>query len=171
LLCLDHYARLTDPPGAQTPAAPAAGEILSQGGLPLQAVAVICALPQLPDHPVSPGDTWRRHATYDFPGLGRATLDLTTTLVALQGGVATLNSHLIMHVPDFSADNPVLPGQKMKVHNLVVEVTDLTQQYDSATSVVQQSAGKLQASLEARAPDLTLPLKLTATVTYCPVAP
>jgi hypothetical protein len=155
LLSLDGYARLTDPPRQE---APAAGEIISQGGLPVQAVAVICAVPQLSDHPAAPGDTWARTAT-------------STTLVSLQDGVATLNSHLLMKVPDFQADNPVLPGQKVKVHNLVVEVIDLVQQYDTAASVVRQSSGQLKASLEATAPDITLPIKLTATVTYSPSAP
>ena len=168
LLRLDGSASLT---GAPCQEKPATGEILSQGGLPLQAVAVICAVPQLPDHPVSPGDTWQRTRTYDFPGLGNATVNLTTTLVSLQAGVATLNSHLVMHVPDFDADNPVLPGQKIKVHNLVVEVTDLTQQYDCATSVVLQAAGKLKATLEANAPDLSLPLEMRATISYSPPPP
>jgi hypothetical protein len=51
----------------------------------------------------------------------------------------------------------------------VVDVTDLIQEYDLATSVVRQASGKLQAKFDADAPDLSLPLKLTATVTYCPV--
>jgi hypothetical protein len=168
LLHLDRSASLIGVPCQEKPAA---GEILSQGGLPLQAVAVLCAVPQLPDHPVAPGDTWRRTRTYAFPGLGNTTVELTTTLVALQAGVATLSSHLVMHVPDFDADNPVLPGQKVKVHNLVVEITDLMQQYDCATSAVQQASGKLKATLEADAPDLNLPLEMRATISYALPAP
>jgi hypothetical protein len=46
VLAVDRRARLTKPPAQETQAA---GEILSQGGLPVQALVVICGLPQLPD--------------------------------------------------------------------------------------------------------------------------
>ncbi len=163
ILSVDRRARLTEPPVQETQAA---GEILSQGGLPVQALVVICGLPQLPDKPVLPGDTWQRTDTYDLPGLGQAKLEISTTFEGLKDGVATLRSTIRIRVPDFEADNPLLPGQKVKVHNLIVDATDLVQQYEVARSTVQEARGILRASLEATAPDLTLPLKLVATVTY-----
>jgi hypothetical protein len=167
LLCLDNCARLKQI-SSQDPQA--AGEILSQGGLPLQALAVLCGVPQLPDKPVSPGDTWQRTDTYDLPGLGQAKLEIATTFNSLQDGVAVLDSTIRANIPDFEADNPLLPGQKVKVRNMVVDLTGLVQRYEVAHSVVRQASGKLQAALEATAPDLTLPLKLVASFAYRPPA-
>ncbi len=163
LLALDGHARLKQMP-TQDPQA--AGEILSQGGLPLQALAVLCCLPQLPDQAVSPGDNWQRTDTYDLPGLGQARLEIATTFNSVQDGLAILDTNLRIRVPDFEADNPLLPGQKVQVHNMVVEMTGLVQRYDLARSVVTQASGKLKAELEANAPDLSLPLKLIANFAY-----
>lgn len=165
LLTLDKHARLKQMP-TQDPQA--AGEILSQGGLPLQALAVLCCLPQLPDQAVSPGDNWQRTDTYDLPGLGQARLEIATTFNSVQDGLAILDTNLRIHVPDFEADNPLLPGQKVQVHHMVVEITGLVQRYDPAQSLVTQASGKLQAELEANAPDLSLPLKLIANFSYRP---
>lgn len=165
LLALDGRARLKQMP---TQESQAAGEILSQGGLPLQALAVLSCLPQLPDQAVSPGDNWQRTDTYDLPGLGQARLEITTTFNSVQDGLAILDTNLRIQVPDFEADNPLLPGQKVQVHNMVVEITGLVQRYDLAQSLVTEASGKLKAELEANAPDLSLPLKLIANFSYRP---
>ena len=168
VLQADRRARLLQAP-AQESQAP--GEILSQGGLPIQALTVICCLPQLPDKPVAPGDTWQRQDTYDMPGLGKTSLAITTTFLGMQQGVAMLRSTIRVSVPDFQADNPLLPGQQITIHNLVVEATDLLQQYDPERSAVLQAAGNLKASLEANGPDMTMPVKLVAAVNYRPLGP
>jgi hypothetical protein len=165
LLRLDSHARLI---GLPTQDAQAAGEIISQGGLPLQALAVICGMPQLPDQGVALGATWQRTDSYNLPGLGQAKLEMATTFVSLKDGLATFRSNIRIHVPDFDADNPLLPGEKVKIHNMVVDLTDLTQQYEVARSVVSRADSGLKAQLEAVSPDITLPLKLTATVSYAP---
>ncbi len=168
VLKLDRRARLLEIP-AQDP--PPVGEILSQGGVPLQAIAVICAIPQLPEEPVAPGGTWTHEETWAFPGLGEVKLQAASVLVGMNGDLAAIRSNVRLSVPDFEADNPLVPGQKVQVRNLAVDVTDLAQDYDTARSVVRRAEGKINASLEARSPDIVLPVRVVAAVEYTEPGP
>lgn len=147
------------------------GEILSQGGVPLQAIAVICGIPQLPEAPVAVGGTWTREQVWPFPGLGEVRLQAASVLAGVNGNLAAIRSNVRLIVPDFEADNPLMPGQKVQVRNLTVDLTDLVQEYDTARSVVCRAAGKLSASLEARSPDIVLPVRVIAVVEYTEPGP
>jgi len=171
LLRLDLYARLVDPPDVKAPPPQQAGEILSQGGLPLQALAVICALPQLPDHPVAVGESWEQTLVYHLPGFGEVQLEVETVLKAAADNVAQLESHLQAHLPDFEADNPLMPGQLLHISQAVIEFTDFLQEYDLNLSLVRRAQGKVKATFEATAPDMLLPVKLVADLTYGAVPP
>ncbi len=162
-LQVDERARLI---GTPTVEAQVQGDVLSQGGLPVQVLVLLCALPQLPDGPVAAGESWQRTDTYQLPGLGPAKLQSASTFGNVTEGIATISSNLRVSVPDFEADNPLLPGQKVKVRNLVVEISELVQEYNLERSVVRRAGGSLRASLEATSPDLTLPVKLVAKITY-----
>lgn len=162
-LKLDRRARLLEIPAQELPPV---GEILSQGGVPLQAIAVICGIPQLPEEPVAPGGTWMHEETWAFPGLGEVKLQAASVLVGMNGNLAAIKSNVRLIVPDFEADHPLMPGQKVQVHNLTVDFTDLAQDYDTVRSVVCRAEGKVNASLEARSPDIVLPVRVVAGVQY-----
>ncbi|NLO74081.1 MAG: hypothetical protein GX100_08270 [candidate division WS1 bacterium] len=143
-----------------------AGELISQGGVPLQALGLQCALPLLPDRPVQMGDTWQASYTCQFEGAGEATEEATVALLGLEAGLATFSSNLRYTLPEFEAPNPLLPGQKMKVENAVLELTDLVQEYELATSVVRAAHARMTMTLQAVSPDMTLPIKIKANLTY-----
>jgi len=162
-LKLDRRARLLEILAQEMPLV---GEILSQGGVPLQAIAVLCSIPQLPEQPTAPGGTWTQEETWTFPDLGEVKLQAASVLVGVNGDQAAIKSNVRLTVPDFEADNPLMPGQKLTVHNLVVDLTDLAQAYDTARSAVRKAEGKINASLEARSPDMVLPIRVIAAVQY-----
>ncbi|HEY3397447.1 MAG TPA: hypothetical protein VGM19_07250 [Armatimonadota bacterium] len=165
LLQVDRRGRLLELPGMDTSGQPV-GEILSQGGVPLQTLAVLCALPQLPDGDVDPGDTWKRTDSYDLPGLGLAKVTVESTFVGIKEGVAVLKTHLVAQVPDFQADNPLGPGQKITVSNLVLDLADLTQLYDLTACSVTSATGTIKASMDATTADIVLPVKVQALLKY-----
>jgi len=117
---------------------------------------------------VQVGDSWQGTYAADFAGGGQLTEQVTTTLTALDATTAHLSSDLHYAIPDFDADNPLLPGAKMRVRNAVLDITGLTQDYVLATSVVREAHGKMTVSLDAVSPEMTLKIKIAARVNFLP---
>jgi len=143
-----------------------AGELISQGGVPLQALGLQCALPLLPDRPVQVSDTWQACYTCQFENGGEAREDATVKLLSLKEGLAIFSSHIRYTLPEFEAPNPLLPGQKMKVENAVLELEDFVQEYELATSLVRAAHAKMTMTLQAISPDMVLPIRIEAHLVY-----
>lgn len=169
LLRVDLCAQLVDRPNAEATPKQPAGEILSQGGLPLQTLAVLCALPQLPDHPVAVGESWEHTLVYQLPGFGKVQLEIETVLKDVADNVAQLESHLQAHLPDFEADNPLMPGQVVEISQAVIQLTEFVQEYDLDLCLVRRAGGKANATFKATGPDMCFPVKLIANLTYAEV--
>lgn len=148
-----------------------AGDLLAQGGIPVQALAAQCTFPLLPDHPVKVGDSWQVQSVSDSADGGQLQQESTVTLQALANQRARFCSTVRYALPDFQASNPLLPGTKMRVHNAVLDLMDFVQDYDLAQSLVLEARGKLRVTLEGISPDMTLPLQLSADVTFLPLPP
>jgi hypothetical protein len=141
---------------------------MDTGGVPVVLVAVLASTLRFSDGPVAVGDEWQFEDTYQIPGLGELPISTRWKLEGMEGGRAALTSTAIAALPDFKTPNPMAPGTEMDVKAGRGYITDLKQVYDTATSQLLSSEGKLRIDAQLDMQGMTVPISLAMTFSLKP---
>jgi len=151
---------------------PPAGDVdlFASGGIPVHVVVLLAGVVELPEAPVSVGESWVSEREQDVPGFGEVTLVTTSRLESIADGVATVSTDLQASLPDFTARNPVQDGD-ITVRNGVLAVEGMERTIDLATGLTASARGAMSFDCMAAVGDFgDLPLALTSSFSMEPVA-
>jgi hypothetical protein len=135
--------------------------LLDTGGVPVVMVAMLATTIRFPEQPVSVDEEWESEQTYQVPGLGEVPIETRWQLVSMQEGRATVTSTATAALPDFRTPNPMVPGTEMDVRSGRAYLTELKQEYDTATSHLVTSEGKLRIDAQLEMQGMIVPVSLS----------
>ncbi len=142
-------------------AAASAFNFLDTGGVPIVMVAMLATAVRFPEQAVAVGEEWEFEDSYQVPGLGEVPINTRWQLAGMEGTKAALTSTAMAALPEFDAPNPIVSGTRMNIKGGRAYITDLKQEYDTATSQLVKSEGKLRIDAQLDFQGMTMPVSLT----------
>lgn len=142
---------------------------LDTGGVPVVLVAMLANTVRFAEQAVAVGEEWEIEDTYKVPGLGEVPLSSRWKLTAMEEAKATVTSSAIAALPDFDTPNPMVPGTSMSVKAGRVYISDMKQEYDTATSRITKSEGKLRIDAQLDMQGMTVPVSLVMSFSTKPI--
>lgn len=153
------------PPATEEDMRNASLEALTNGGLPLDAVASFALFPRFPVEPVKVGDAWQVDMGAELPLAGQVKLSSTTKLTKIEDPKAALETVISSDLSGFEMPNPLMPGGKIKIKSGKVVAEKIQRTFDRTRSLVMWAKGSLKVDLVADM-GLGMPMPVGMTVEF-----
>jgi hypothetical protein len=163
---------MSAPPATEDDMRNASLDALTNGGLPLDAIASFALFPRFPAETVKVGDAWQVDMGAELPLAGEVKLASTTKLAKVEANKATLETVISSDLAGFEMPNPIMPGGKIKVKSGKVVAEKIERSFDLTRSLVTTAKGALKVSLVAdMGLGIPVPLGMTAEFSMEPPKP
>jgi hypothetical protein len=154
---------ISAPPATEEQMRNASLDALTNGGLPLDAIASFALFPRFPAEAVKVGDAWQVDMGAELPLAGEVKLSSTTKLAKLDTGKAALETVIASDLAGFEMPNPLMPGGKIKIKSGKVVAERIERSFDPTRSLVTSAKGALKVDLVAdMGLGIPMPLGMTA---------
>ena len=145
-------------------------DLLASGGVPVELLAVLAGVVELPEGAVAPSEEWATSSEVSAPGMGAVTVAMTSRLVEVGEDTVTIASAIEAKLPDFTTSNPMGDGDT-QITQAVLTMDDLTRVMDAKTGLVRSAGGSLVLSCTANLGGMgEMPLKILSSFTLGPRA-
>jgi len=124
----------------------------------LTILAIVAALPLLPEEAVVPDSQWHWQQVITLRDVGQATVDMQCHLIDSPDGQIVIESSGKITMPEVQVPNPFDPSGVMKATNLKVTISRLRQICQPGTLVVSQVQCEAMATFIGIQADYTVPL-------------
>ncbi len=143
-------------------------DLLASGGVPVELLAVLAGVVELPEGAVAPGEEWATSSEVSAPGMGAVTIAMASRLVEAGEDTVTIASSIEAKLPDFTTSNPMGDGDT-QITQAVLTMDDLTRVLDANTGLVRSAGGSLVLSCTANLGGMgEVPLKILSSFTLGP---
>ena len=123
-------------------------DLMSSGGLPIDAIALMALSLQFPEEPLKVGAEWTSQQEQDLPLIGKASITKVSRLVAVKDGKAIFESRESSEVPPFEMPNPLMQGT-MKVQSAKFLADKIEREYDLKRSMITRAKGAFRLEINA----------------------
>ena len=156
---------ISAPPASEEDIRNASLEAITNGGLPLDAIASFALFPRFPLEPVKVGDAWQVDMGAELPLAGQVKLSSTTKLAKVENPKIALETVIASDLAGFEMPNPLMPNSKIKIKSGKVVADKIERRFDQTRSLVTWAKGSLKVDLVADM-GLGLPVPLGMTMEF-----
>ena len=117
-------------------------DLLASGGVPVELLALLSGIVELPEDAVAIGEEWAASSEVSASGLGAVTIAMASRLVEAGEETVTIASSIEAKLPDFTTSNPMGEGDT-QITQAILTMDDLTRVMDAKTGLVQSAGGSL----------------------------
>ncbi len=117
-------------------------DIFASGGVPLQLVALLGGVVELPESAVEVGESWTVDRSEDIAALGEVSMQVVSRLESLDEDEAVVLTDIQASFPDFTAKNPMQEGD-VTIRNGLLTVEGMRRTIAPATGLIASASAEM----------------------------